>query len=160
MPLEGYSAYPEGDAGANGFGCGVCYPRGYSVCLQLHRCQLHLCRKQSSLRPNTPKSGVCGSAPSQRSSAAPLLSLPLMWQLADIIMACMAITNLTAILLFSPVVHTIASDYLRQRKLGVRPVFDPLRYPEIGRQLSRTRGMMFRRSNHYRSTHSLLLKSA
>lgn len=65
-----------------------------------------------------------------------LLSLPLMWQLADIIMACMAITNLTAILLLSPVVHTIASDYLRQRKLGVRPVFDPLRYPEIGRQLS------------------------
>ncbi|MEI9292493.1 alanine:cation symporter family protein, partial [Pseudomonas aeruginosa] len=37
-----------------------------------------------------------------------LLSLPLMWQLADIIMACMAITNLTAILLLSPVVHTIA----------------------------------------------------
>ncbi|RRE00365.1 amino acid carrier protein, partial [Mycobacteroides abscessus subsp. massiliense] len=37
------------------------------------------------------------------------------------------ITNLTAILLLSPVVHTIASDYLRQRKLGVRPVFDPLR---------------------------------
>ena len=35
-----------------------------------------------------------------------------------------------------PVVHTIASDYLRQRKLGVRPVFDPLRYPDIGRQLS------------------------
>ncbi len=65
-----------------------------------------------------------------------LLSLPLMWQLADIIMACMAITNLTAILLLSPVVHTIASDYLRQRKLGVRPVFDPLRYPDIGRQLS------------------------
>ena len=65
-----------------------------------------------------------------------LLSLPLMWQLADIIMACMAITNLTAILLLSPVVHTIASDYLRQRKLGVRPVFDPLRHPDIGRQLS------------------------
>ncbi len=54
----------------------------------------------------------------------------------SIIMACMAITNLTAILLLSPVVHTIASDYLRQRKLGVRPVFDPLRYPDIGRQLS------------------------
>ena len=65
-----------------------------------------------------------------------LLSFPLMWQLADIIMACMTITNLTAILLLSPVVHTIASDYLRQRKLGVRPVFYPLRYPEIGRQLS------------------------
>ena len=68
--------------------------------------------------------------------AGTLLSFPLVWQLADIIMACMAITNLTAILLLSPVVHTIASDYLRQRKLGVQPVFDPFRYPEIEQQLA------------------------
>lgn len=68
--------------------------------------------------------------------AGTLLSFPMLWQLADMIMACMAITNLTAILLLSPVVHTIASDYLRQRKLGVRPVFDPLRYPEIEQQLA------------------------
>lgn len=68
--------------------------------------------------------------------AGTMLSFPLLWQLADIIMACMAITNLTAILLLSPVVHTLASDYLRQRKLGVRPVFDPLRYPEIEQQLA------------------------
>lgn len=68
--------------------------------------------------------------------AGTLLSFPLLWQMADIIMACMAITNLTAILLLSPVVHTLASDYLRQRKLGIRPVFDPLRYPEIGQQLA------------------------
>lgn len=89
------------------------------------------------LRLNTPKAiwclRICTFA---TVIGGTLLSLPLMWQLADIIMACMAITNLTAILLLSPVVHTIASDYLRQRKLGVRPVFDPLRYPEIGRQLS------------------------
>ncbi|EPQ0970252.1 alanine/glycine:cation symporter family protein [Citrobacter farmeri] len=65
-----------------------------------------------------------------------LLSFPLLWQLADIIMACMAITNLTAILLLSPVVHTLASDYLRQRKLGIRPIFDPLRYPDIEQQLA------------------------
>lgn len=65
-----------------------------------------------------------------------LLSLPVVWQLADIIMACMAITNLTAILLLSPVVYTLAGDYLRQLKLGVRPVFDPLRYPDIGQQLA------------------------
>ncbi|HFZ8994972.1 TPA: alanine/glycine:cation symporter family protein [Citrobacter freundii] len=64
------------------------------------------------------------------------VSLPLIWQFAHILMACMAITNLTAILLLSPVVHTIASDYLRQRKLGVRPTFDPLRYPEIEQQLA------------------------
>ena len=65
-----------------------------------------------------------------------LLSLPVVWQLADIIMALMAITNLTAILLLSPVVRIIASDYLRQRKLGVAPVFDPSRYPEIEQQIA------------------------
>ena len=59
--------------------------------------------------------------------AGSFLSMPLVWQLADIIMALMAITNLTAILLLSPVVTLIARDYLRQRKLGVPPVFDPAR---------------------------------
>ncbi|MEJ5073026.1 sodium:alanine symporter family protein [Enterobacter ludwigii] len=65
-----------------------------------------------------------------------LLSLPVVWQLADIIMALMAITNLTAIILLSPVVKIIASDYLRQRKMGVKPVFDPARYPDIEQQLA------------------------
>ena len=51
-------------------------------------------------------------------------------------MALMAITNLTAILLLSPVVTLIARDYLRQRKLGVPPVFDPARYPDIKAQLA------------------------
>ncbi len=60
--------------------------------------------------------------------AGTLISFPLIWQLADMIMACMAITNLTAILLLSPVVYTLAGDYLRQRKLGVRPQFDPRRF--------------------------------
>jgi len=65
-----------------------------------------------------------------------MLSLPVVWQLADIIMALMAITNLTAIMLLSPVVKIIASDYLRQRKMGVNPVFDPARYPDIEQQLA------------------------
>ncbi|HIE5388908.1 TPA: alanine/glycine:cation symporter family protein [Enterobacter cancerogenus] len=65
-----------------------------------------------------------------------LLSMSLVWQLADVIMALMAITNLTAILLLSPVVSLIARDYLRQRKLGVAPVFDASRYPEIEAQLA------------------------
>ena len=64
------------------------------------------------------------------------LSLPVVWQMADVIMALMAITNLTAILLLSPVVRIIALDYLRQRKLGVTPVFDPDYYPEIAQQLA------------------------
>ncbi|QLR41764.1 sodium:alanine symporter family protein [Enterobacter sp. RHBSTW-00994] len=68
--------------------------------------------------------------------AGSLLSLPLVWQLADVIMALMAITNLTAILLLSPVVTLIARDYLRQRKLGVQPVFDASRYPEIESQIA------------------------
>lgn len=68
--------------------------------------------------------------------AGSFLSMPLVWQLADIIMALMAITNLTAILLLSPVVILIARDYLRQRKLGVPPVFDPARYPDVKVQLA------------------------
>lgn len=68
--------------------------------------------------------------------AGSFLSMPLVWQLADIIMALMAITNLTAILLLSPVVTLIARDYLRQRKLGVPPVFDPVRYPDVKAQLA------------------------
>ncbi|MCE9991992.1 sodium:alanine symporter family protein [Enterobacter asburiae] len=69
--------------------------------------------------------------------AGSLLSLPMVWQLADVIMALMAITNLTAILLLSPVVTLIARDYLRQRKLGVQPIFDAARYPEIEAQIAR-----------------------
>ncbi|WP_447862419.1 alanine/glycine:cation symporter family protein [Enterobacter ludwigii] len=68
--------------------------------------------------------------------AGSLLSMPLVWQLADIFMALMAITNLTAILLLSPVVTLIARDYLRQRKLGVPPVFDASRYPDIQAQIA------------------------
>ncbi|WP_254554589.1 alanine:cation symporter family protein, partial [Salmonella enterica] len=43
--------------------------------------------------------------------AGSLISFPLIWQLADMIMACMAITYLTAILLLSPVVYTLAGVY-------------------------------------------------
>lgn len=65
-----------------------------------------------------------------------LLSLPMVWQMADVMMALIAIVNLSAILLLAPVVRIIANDYLRQRRLGVRPVFNPRRYPEIQRQLA------------------------
>jgi alanine or glycine:cation symporter, AGCS family len=65
-----------------------------------------------------------------------MMSLPVVWRLADIIMALMAITNLTAILLLSPTVRLLASDYLHQRRLGVQPTFDPARYPEIHQQLA------------------------
>jgi AGCS family alanine or glycine:cation symporter len=51
-------------------------------------------------------------------------------------MALMAMTNLTAILLLSPTVRIIASDYLRQRQLGIQPTFDATRYPDIHQQLA------------------------
>lgn len=64
------------------------------------------------------------------------LRIPLLWHVADVMMAFMAITNMTAILLLSPIVTLIAADYLRQRKMGVMPVFDPKRYPDINQQLA------------------------
>lgn len=65
-----------------------------------------------------------------------VVSLTQLWQMADISMALIAMTNLTAILLLSPVVKNIASDYLRQRKLGIKPHFDPARFPEIQHHLA------------------------
>ncbi|CAH3511396.1 Amino-acid carrier protein AlsT, partial [Enterobacter cloacae] len=85
----------------------------------------------SRLTRNVLRAGVLGMV-----FVGSLLSMPLVWQIADVIMALMAITNLTAILLLSPVVALIARDYLRQRKLGVQPVFDASRYPEIESQIA------------------------
>jgi AGCS family alanine or glycine:cation symporter len=65
-----------------------------------------------------------------------LSPLPLVWQMADVAMAFMAVTNLTAILLLSPIAHDLSADYLRQLRLGVTPVFDPNRFPELKGQLA------------------------
>ncbi|EMD9175472.1 sodium:alanine symporter family protein [Cronobacter turicensis] len=67
--------------------------------------------------------------------AGPFLNLQLLRQVAEVAMALMAVMNLTAILLLSPVVKCIADDYLRQRRLGLKPVFNSDRYPEIARQI-------------------------
>ncbi|MDK1231321.1 sodium:alanine symporter family protein [Cronobacter turicensis] len=67
--------------------------------------------------------------------AGPFLNLQLLRQVAEVAMALMAVMNLTAILLLSPVVKCIADDYLRQRRLGLKPVFNSDRYPEIARQV-------------------------
>jgi AGCS family alanine or glycine:cation symporter len=61
--------------------------------------------------------------------------MPLVWQLADIIMALMAITNLTAILLLSPVV-THCQRLSAPAQAG-RAAFDPHRYPDINHSLPR-----------------------
>lgn len=92
--------------------------------------------------------------------AGSLLSMPLVWQLADVIMALMAITNLTAILLLSPVVNLIAGDYLRQRKLGIPPSLMPRAIPKSSRRLRPAPGMICHGNNSYRSIQGdFLLKS-
>lgn len=64
-----------------------------------------------------------------------LAELPVVWKMADIAMALMAITNLTAILLLSGVALKVAKDYHYQRTLGKIPSFDASRFPELAPQL-------------------------
>ncbi len=64
-----------------------------------------------------------------------LFYMPGIWQLASIMTALMAIINLAAILLLSPVVQELTRDWQRQQALGKMPVFNPERFPEIHSQL-------------------------
>ena len=62
-------------------------------------------------------------------------SLPFIWNLADVAMGLMAITNLVAILLLSGLVVKLAKDYNAQRAAGKLPSFDARQYPEIRSKL-------------------------
>ncbi|MHA7845265.1 alanine/glycine:cation symporter family protein [Serratia sp. D1N4] len=64
-----------------------------------------------------------------------MADLPVVWRLADISMALMAITNLTAILLLSGVAFKLTKDYNHQRSIGRLPTFDASYYPELQSQL-------------------------
>jgi AGCS family alanine or glycine:cation symporter len=63
-------------------------------------------------------------------------SLPFVWNLADVAMGLMAITNLVAILLLSGLVVKLAKDYNAQRAAGKLPTFDARAYPEIRSKLT------------------------
>lgn len=60
-----------------------------------------------------------------------MASLPFVWNLADLSMGLMAITNLIAILLLFPLVLKLACDYNAQLKAGKLPTFDAAQYPEV-----------------------------
>ncbi|RJT44838.1 alanine/glycine:cation symporter family protein [Rahnella woolbedingensis] len=64
-----------------------------------------------------------------------LMQLQMLWKLADIFMALMAILNLTALLLLSGIAIKVVKDYERQRRMGKIPVFNPDHYPELRGQL-------------------------
>ena len=50
-------------------------------------------------------------------------ALELVWALADLFMGSMALVNLIAIALLSPIAFAVLRDYSRQRKAGQNPVF-------------------------------------
>lgn len=64
-----------------------------------------------------------------------LASMPFVWNLADLSMGLMAITNLIAILLLSNLAIKLARDYNAQRKAGKLPTFDASQYPEVQAKL-------------------------
>ena len=53
------------------------------------------------------------------------------WNFADTVMAVMAIINLIAILILSPIVWKLMKDYQRQLKAGKEPVFRIHEFPEL-----------------------------
>ncbi|GAA3894838.1 sodium:alanine symporter family protein [Halomonas cibimaris] len=62
-------------------------------------------------------------------------SLGPIWNFADLSMGMMALINLVAILLLSPVAFALFRDYERQLKAGVEPVFDPAQFPDLAHKL-------------------------
>ena len=58
-------------------------------------------------------------------------SLGAIWNFADLSMGMMAIINLVAILMLSPVAFSLFRDYEAQLKAGIEPVFDPSRFPKL-----------------------------
>ncbi|MGQ7248034.1 alanine/glycine:cation symporter family protein [Halomonas sp. V046] len=57
--------------------------------------------------------------------------LKTIWSFADLSMGMMALINLVAILLLSPLAFALFRDYERQLKAGVEPTFDPRRFPKL-----------------------------
>src|SRR5699024_11604059 len=50
-------------------------------------------------------------------------SVPLIWSLADLFMALMALTTLLAITLLSKIVFTVLQDYIDRKKQAKTPLF-------------------------------------
>jgi AGCS family alanine or glycine:cation symporter len=61
--------------------------------------------------------------------------LQLVWSLADLSMGLMALLNVAAILLLSPVAFTVIRDYTDQLKGGGVPVFDREKFPDISKRI-------------------------
>ena len=63
--------------------------------------------------------------------AGSVASADLIWNTADALMGLMALVNLVAIALLSPVAFRLLKDYSAQRKTGRDPVFTRDRMPDV-----------------------------
>jgi alanine or glycine:cation symporter, AGCS family len=66
-----------------------------------------------------------------------LVSMDIVWNLADVFMGLMAIINLIAIVLLSKIAFKALDDYMTQKKSGVKdPVFKSSSIPELGDEIT------------------------
>ncbi|MGL5086732.1 MAG: alanine:cation symporter family protein, partial [Clostridium sp.] len=66
-----------------------------------------------------------------------IASIDIVWNLADVFMGLMAITNLVAIVLLSNIAFKALKDYNKQKKAGIKePVFHSSSIPELGDEVS------------------------
>ena len=62
-------------------------------------------------------------------------SVPLVWDMADLSMGIMALINLIAILILSPLVFLLLKDYSTKLKLGKEPEFKLSEHPGLKRRV-------------------------
>lgn len=66
-----------------------------------------------------------------------LVSMDIVWNLADVFMGLMAIINLIAIVLLSKIAFKALDDYMRQKKSGIKdPVFNTSSIPELDNEIT------------------------
>ncbi|WP_411168133.1 alanine/glycine:cation symporter family protein [Clostridium sp. MB05] len=66
-----------------------------------------------------------------------LVSMDIVWNLADVFMGFMAIINLVAIVLLSKIAFRALEDYKKQKKSGIKdPVFTASSIPELGDEVT------------------------
>lgn len=66
-----------------------------------------------------------------------LVSMDIVWNLADVFMGLMAIINLIAIVLLSKIAFKALDDYMRQKKSGIKdPVFNASSIPELDNEIT------------------------
>ena len=72
-----------------------------------------------------------------KTSSESVAGLDLVWNLADLFMAIMTLTNLIAILLLGKIAFKALADYNRQKKAGIKsPVFKSASIPELDEEVT------------------------